>query len=386
MQMEKNQFFKNRTIKFFIIPACILSLVFFLSACGINSGVTTSAQATPVFSIPPPTSQIINLLGAGAAPFDRLAYQWEDEYFANTGVKICYQPVGTSMVLDKLSDGTMNFLAFDSIMTPDQIKTAEGSGGTILSIPVAISIITVAYNLPDLKQGTLQLTGSVLADIYMGKIVKWNDPAISAINPGLSLPDAGIITIYDDEQSGANYIFSDFLAKASQDWKTKYGAATWDSLPGNQGATGEDGKAALISQTPDSIGYVELGSAKKYALTTANIQNNDKFISPTPESASLSAEGITIPDDTLLSITNSTQSGSYPIDGFIWMVVYQNQIDKGTGETLVNVLSWILSMGQQDCQNLDYAPLSQNILVKAENLVSSIKYQGTPLLTTSFAN
>ena len=341
----------------------------------------------PAFSAPQlSTSPIINLLGAGAAPFDRLAYQWEDDYYANTDVKICYQPVGSSMALDKLSNGTMNFFAFDSILTPDQLKTAEGSGGTIVCIPVAISIITIAYNLPDVKQGTLQLTGSVVADIYMGKIVKWNDPAIEELNPSISLPNAQIITVYDDQQSGANYIFSDFLAKSSQDWETQYGAPTWDSPPGTQGAIGEDGKASLISQTPDSIGYVELGSADKYALKMANIQNNGSFISPTPDSAGLSDEGISVPDNTTISITKSSQSGSYPIDGFIWIGVYQNQLDEATGETLVNWLWWTINEGQQDCQNLDYAPLSQNTLAEAETLISSITYQGIPLLTTTSAN
>ena len=367
---------------------CIILAVVLLSGCIGNVDTTKSAGIVPYFSPPPiPTTQTVNLLGAGAAPFDRLAYKWADDYKTKSGVKICYQPVGATSALGALANGTMNFLVFDSTITADQQKTAEGTNETILCIPEAISIIAIAYNLPDLKQGNLQITGNVLAEIYMGKIVNWNDPAIHALNPGLTLPDVKIITVYNDQQSGSNYIFSDFLAATSQAWETKYGSASWNPPTGSIGGVGDDGSARIISQTPNSIGYVELGQIDRFKLTAASVQNaNGSFIAPTPDSAGKSAAGITIPDNAIISIADGAQPGAYPIDGFFWILVYQNQPDSQTGTTLANWLWWTVNDGQKECQALDYAPLPTTVLTKAEALISLMQYQGKLLVSSVTGN
>lgn len=382
--MNKGKLLINRIIKLLITGMCIILTVALLSGCTGNVDATKSAGIVPYFSPPPiPTTQIVNLLGAGSAPFDRLAYQWADDYKTISGVKISYQPVGAPTALGALANGTMNFLVLDSVITADQQKTAAGANGAILCIPAAISIMAIAYNLPDLTQGNLQITGNVLAEIYMGKIINWNDPAIVALNPGLILPDAKIITVYNDQQSGSNYIFSDFLVATSQAWETKYGSASWNPPTGSIGGVGDDGSARIISQTPDSIGYVEFGQIDRFKLTAASVQNaNGSFITPTPDSAAKSAVGITIPDNAIISIADSAQPGAYPIDGFFWILVYQNQPDNETGKTLANWLWWTINDGQKECQALDYAPLPASMVTKAEALISSMQYQGKPLISS----
>jgi phosphate transport system substrate-binding protein len=380
--MKPHKTFNKKNIFQTVLMAIytVLALIT-LSACGVNANVKRAPGNPPVFS--PPTflnTPINNLLGAGESPFDRLGYKWFGDYQTGTGIKTCYQPIGISQCLNALNTGSANFLVTNGILTPDQLKTVQGTGGTILYIPEAIDIVAIACNLPSLNQNRLKLTGTILADVYMGKITKWNDPAIAALNTGVVLPDSKIIAVYDNNQSGTNNIFSEFLAGISPAWKTKYGVSSWTGSWGSVGASGDEGAARLVSQTPNSIGYMELGEAKKYQLGVADLQNsNGNYITPTPDSSAKSAAGMTIPNSTIVSISGGVQPDAYPLTGFVWSLVYQNQKDSNIGKSLVDMLWWSVHDGQQSCAGLDYGALPPTVVAKAETLISSINYQGTPL-------
>ena len=340
--------------------------------------VTQSTTTTPA---PSATTPPVNLNGAGATFPQPLYTKWFSEYAKITGVQINYQGVGSGAGINQITAGTVDFGASDGIMTADQQSKAEAAGGPILHIPMTSGAVAVIYNLPNIPSAQVKLTGDVLAKIYLKTITRWNDPQITALNPGLNLPDMAIAVVHRSDGSGTTFIFTNYLMKANQDWATKVGNATSVNWPGDIGAEKNAGVAGVVQQTTGAIGYVELAYAEQNKLPWVLLQNAaGNYEAPSLQGTTKAAEGITLPDDMKIMITNSTNPDAYPICGFTWILAYVNQTDKAKGQTLVNMLWWAIHDGQQYGTPLDYASLSAAAVAKAENEIRSITYQGQPLL------
>jgi len=322
----------------------------------------------------------VNLTGAGATFPAPLYTKWFDEYNKLTGVKVNYQAIGSGGGISQITEGTVDFGASDGIMSADQTTKAETKSGPILHIPMTSGAVALIYNVANIG-GQLKLNGDVLANIYLKKIAKWNDPAIAALNPGLKLPDAAIAVVYRSDGSGTTYIFTDYLSKVSQEWSKQVGNATSVKWPGDIGGQGNAGVAGQVQQIPGSIGYVELAFAKQNKLAWAQLKNAaGNFIEPSLAATTKAAEGVTLPDDMKVMLTNSTNPDAYPIVGFTWLLVYVNQKDQAKGEALVKTMWWAIHDGQKYTEALSYAGLAPAAVVKAENAILSIKYQVQTLL------
>jgi phosphate transport system substrate-binding protein len=346
--------------KWFVLPLAIMLVVaFVLAGC----------------------SQSVSLNGAGATFPNPLYTTWFVEYYNLTGVSINYQAIGSGGGIKAITDGTVDFGASDGIMTDEQVAAAEAAYGPILHIPMTSGAVAVVYNLTGIGSGQLKLTPDVLADIYLKKITKWNDSRITAINPGVNLPNMDIAVVHRSDGSGTTFIFTNYLSMVSDEWNTEVGNATSVDWPGDIGGQGNAGVAGQVQQIPGAIGYVELAYAVQNNLPWAQLKNAaGNYIEPSLAATTKAAEGITLPDDMKVMITNSSNPDAYPIAGFTWMLVYVNQTDKAKGEALVQMLWWAIHDGQQYTTPLDYAPLSSTAVTKAENEILSIKYEGQPLL------
>ncbi len=346
--------------------AILLIATLLLVGCGSPSTSTT----------PPPS-----LNGAGATFPGPLYTKWFDEYYKLTGVRINYQPIGSGGGIKQITEGTVDLGASDGIMTAEEHAKAEAANGPIMHIPMTSGAVTIVYNLPGISAGQLKLTSDALTDIYLKKITKWNHPRITAINQGLNLPAETIAVVYRSDGSGTTFIFTNYLSKVSDEWKTKVGNATSVSFPGDIGGKGNAGVAGQVQQIPNSIGYVELAYAKQNKMAWAKLRNQaGNYIEPSIAATTKAAEGVALPDDMKVMLTNSANPDAYPIVGFTWILAYTNQKDKAKGEVLGKVLWWAIHDGQQYTEPLDYARLSNAAVTRAENLILSMNYNGQPLV------
>jgi phosphate transport system substrate-binding protein len=366
-----------------LLLALAMALLLTAGAFGCSNTSATATTANPPPATSPSTvTQAESLNGAGATFPNPLYTKWFSEYQKLTGVEINYQAIGSGGGISQITEGTVDFGASDGIMTADQQSKAEAAHGPILHIPMTSGAVAIVFNLEGIGKEQLKLTPDVLADIYLKKITRWNDARITAINPGLSLPGEDIAVVHRSDGSGTTFIFTNYLSKISEDWKAQVGNATSVEWPGDIGGQGNAGVAGQVQQIAGSIGYVELAYALQNNIPYALLQNaSGNYIAPTLEATTKAAEGITLPDDMKVMITNSTNPDAYPICGFTWILAYVNQTDQAKGLALVNVLWWNIHDGQQYATGLDYAPLSAGAVTKAENEIRSIKYQGQPLLT-----
>jgi len=358
-----------------------LILLFGIIFAGCSTPTTTPPASTPPSTTPPSTTVALSLNGAGATFPAPLYTKWFDEYARLTGVKINYQAIGSGGGITQITQGTVDFAGSDGIMTDAQVTAAEGAHGAILHIPMTSGAVAVIYNLPGVT-GQIKLTGDVLADIYLKKITRWNDPRITALNPGLTLPDTAIAVVHRSDGSGTTYIFTNYLSNISANWNTQVGNATSVNWPGDIGGEKNAGVAGQVKQIPGAIGYVELAYALQNNIPYAVLKNAaGNYVAPSLESTTKAAEGVTLPDDMKIMLTDSTNPDAYPIVGFTWLLVYANQTDKAKGEALVKMLWWAIHDGQKFTADLTYASLSGTAVTKAENEILSIKYQGQPLMT-----
>ena len=342
---------------------------------------TTTAPPTTITTTPP--AQAVSLDGAGATFPNPLYSLWFSKYFTLTGVKVNYQSVGSGAGITAITNGTVNFGASDGLLTQAQLDAAQAAYGTLATIPMTAGAEAIIYNISGIATEQLKLTGEVLANIYLGIITKWNDTAIAALNPGLTLPNAAIAVVHRSDGSGTTNIFTNYLDKISTQWHSQVGTANSVNWPTGIGASGNAGVAGSVQQTPNSIGYVELAYAIENKLAYAQLKNaSGAYILPSVASATAAANGVTLPDNMRVMVTNSSDPAAYPIVGFTWILVYTNQTDKAKGTALVNMLWWAIHDGQKDCAGLNYAQLSSAAVAKAEVLVKSIKYQGQPLFTS----
>jgi phosphate transport system substrate-binding protein len=310
--------------------------------------------------------------GAGATFPYPIYSKWFDEYAKiNPGMSFNYQSIGSGGGIKQITAKTVDFGATDGPMTQDQLNEAPGR---IYHIPTVMGADVVAYNLSGIKSG-LKLSGDVLADIFLGKITKWNDARIAAENAGVSLPDESIIVVHRSDGSGTTYIFVDYLSSVSSTWKAKVGKGTSVNWPVGLGGKGNEGVAGLIKQTPGALGYVELSYAKQNDLTYALMKNSSgNYIEPTLESTSKAADGITIAPDFRVSIVNSPNADAYPIASFTWLLIYKDMEDHAKGEAIVNFIKWAITDGQKYAESLDYAPLPANVVEMIQEKLKQVKY------------
>ncbi|MHB1126376.1 MAG: phosphate ABC transporter substrate-binding protein PstS [Bacillota bacterium] len=314
----------------------------------------------------------IVLNGAGATFPYPLYSKWFDEYYKiNSKIQINYQSIGSGGGIKQITARTVDFGASDAPMKEEELEMAPGE---LLHIPTVLGAVVVTYNLQGVESG-LKLTPEVLVSILLGDIKKWNDSKITALNPGVNLPAQDIVVVYRSDGSGTTNIFTDYLAKVSQDWETKVGHGKAVSWPVGIGAKGNEGVAGQIKQTPGSIGYVELAYTVQNKLPFVALKNKSgKFVTPSFESTTAAAEGAatSMPEDLRVSITDAPGENAYPIAGFTYLLVYKQQDDQVKGETLVQFLDWAIHDGQSYAKDLYYAPLPESVVQKAGEKIQSI--------------
>jgi phosphate transport system substrate-binding protein len=320
----------------------------------------------------------LQLNGAGAT-FPYVIYsKWFDLYQKKTGIQFNYQSIGSGGGIKQIIEGTVDFGATDGPMSDEMLAEAKAKRGTdVLHIPTVLGAVVATYNLPNVG-ADLRLSPEALAGIFLGEITRWNDPKIAKHNPDKNLPNKPIIVIHRSDGSGTTYIFVDYLSKVSETWRTKVGRGTSVNWPLGLGGKGNEGVAGLVKQTEGSIGYVELAYAVKNNLHYAMIQNKaGKFIKPSLESVTAAArnEARSMPSDLRVSITDAVGDDSYPISGFTWLLVYQQQRDPKKGKALVDFLRWAMKEGQSYASDLLYAPLPKDVITLCERKIASIKVQ-----------
>jgi phosphate transport system substrate-binding protein len=311
--------------------------------------------------------------GAGATfPFP-IYSKWFSEYnkkFPN--VQINYQSIGSGGGIRQLTAQTVFFGATDGPMTNDQLLAAPGK---ILHFPTVLGGVVPVYNVAGVS-AELKFTGPVLADIFLGKITKWNDPAIAKLNQGVNLPGTDIMVVHRSDGSGTTYIFCDYLAKVSQEWKKRVGVATAVNWPVGLGGKGNEGVAGLVKQTPGAIGYVELIYASQNRIAYGAVQNlAGRFLRAATDSvtAAAAAAATAMPADFRVSITNAPGDNAYPISSFTWLLFYESPKDKAAARTMVEFMRWALTDGQKYCQELGYAPLPDSVVKLEMEALKRIK-------------
>ena len=317
-----------------------------------------------------------NLLvnGAGATfPFP-LYSKWFSEYNkARPGLRFNYQSIGSGAGIQQVTNRTVDFGASDAPMTEAQLAAAPG----IVHVPTVMGAVVVTYNA---QVGELRLTPETLAGIFLGKIAKWNDPALQKANPSAKLPDTAIAVVHRSDGSGTTNIFTDYLSKVSPEWKQRVGASTSVKWPAGLGAKGNDGVTGLVKQMPGSIGYVELAYAKQNKLPVAELRNRDGvFVKPTIHATSAAAAGVAMPEDFRVSITDAAGKDAYPMASFTYVLVPRDQADAAKASAIVNFLWWAVHDGQRFAEPLDYAPLPKPVVAKVEAKLKSLTARGKPI-------
>jgi phosphate transport system substrate-binding protein len=326
-----------------------------------------------------PTKGVKELTGAGATFPYPLYSKMFNEYDKICNVKVNYQSIGSGGGIQQLKEQTVDFGASDGIM--DEKQKSEAKGGAVLHIPTVAGAVAVVSNLPGVKRSQLKLSPDILTDIYLKKISNWNDKRIQALNAGVKLPDLTIAVVHRSDGSGTTFIFTNYLAKVSPEWKDKVGSATSVNWPGDVGGKGNEGVANSVKQIPGAIGYVELAYAKQNNMDWAQMRNKaGKYLDPSIEGAAAAADISDLPDNMEVVITDSPNPAAYPISGFTWLLAYENQPDAAKGDAIAQLFWWMIHEGQQYATPLDYAPLKGVAIKKTEALIKKIKVNGVVAL------
>ena len=351
----------------------LAALMLFAAACAKEAG-NNSATASSTAS----SGGSVDLTGAGATFPYPIYSKWFSDYAQKTGVKINYQSIGSGGGIRQLSEGTVDFGASDSPMSDAELANAKG--GPVLHFPTVMGAVVITYNVPGLS-APLNLTAKAIADIFSGRITKWNDTRITTLNPGANLPASDILVVHRSDGSGTTYIFTDYLSAAVPAWKSSVGKGKEVKWPVGLGAKGNEGVAGQVKQTPGAIGYVELAYAKQNNLPFAAIQNQaGRFAVASVPAVTAAAAGVaqTLPANTdyRISIVNAPGADSYPIASFTWILVYQHQNDAVKGRKLVDFLNWAYTEGEPAAATLDYAPLPAEMISKLKARLSTIHLAG----------
>ena len=315
----------------------------------------------------------VQVNGAGATFPYPIYSKWFSEYNKlHPDVQINYQSIGSGGGIRQLTAQTVFFGASDGPMTQEQLQAAPGK---VLHFPTVLGADVPVYNLPEVAAG-LNFSGPVLAGIFLGTITKWNDPAVARDNPGATLPASDITVVHRADGSGTSYIWCDYLAKVSPEWKTKVGVATSVNWPAGIGAKGNEGVAGAVRQTPGSIGYVELIYALQNKIAYGAVRSMDgEFVQATTEtvSAAAAAAAKQMPPDFRVSITNAPGKGVYPIASFTWLLLYENPKDKNQSRIMVEFMKWALTDGQSFAGDLGYAPLPAPVVEMEQAALAKVK-------------
>jgi len=309
-----------------------------------------------------PSAQAVRINGAGATFPNPIYQKWFSEYKKlHANIEINYQSQGSGAGIQQLTKQTVFFGATDGPMTSVQLKNAPGP---VMHLPTVIGAVVPVYNLPNLKAG-LNFSGPVLADIFLGKITKWNDPVIAKLNPAVTLPATDVTVAHRADGSGTTFVWVDYLARVSPEWQTRVGVAHSVNWPTGVGGRGNEGVAALVKQTPGAIGYVELVYALQNRIAYGAVQNaaGESVKASIPAVTAAASEAVkAMPADFRVSITNAPGKGVYPISSFTWILLYEDAKDKARAKTMVEFMKWALTDGQKFAPELGYAPLPESVV------------------------
>ena len=325
---------------------------------------------TVAFGLSVTASAQMMINGAGATFPYPIYSKWFDEYAkVDPSVRFNYQSIGSGGGQKQIMAQTVDFGASDGPMSDDNLAKAPGK---LLHIPTVAGADVVTYNLPG--NPTLKFDADTIAGVFLGQIKKWNDPKITALNPGVSLPDKEIVVVHRSDGSGTTYIWTDYLSKISPEWKSKVGTNTSVNWPTGIGGKGNEGVAGQVKQTPGALGYVELIYAIQNKMPYADVKNAaGEFIKATLESITAALATAEIPDDFRFSMTNAPGKDAYPICGATWLLVYEQQKDPAKGKKLVEFLKWMVTKGEGMAKSLDYASLPENVQQRVLKRIDEIK-------------
>ncbi|MGH9763392.1 MAG: phosphate ABC transporter substrate-binding protein PstS [Blastocatellia bacterium] len=350
-------------------------------ALGILSGVILVLVLMPLTSCTSTPSEA-RLQGAGSTFANPIYQKWFSLYMPDhANVKLDYQSIGSGGGIKAIQGQTVDFAGTDAPLTDDQIKQSPSE---MLHIPTVMGGVVMTYNIPSIGSTVLKFSGDVIAGMYLGTIKKWNDPKITADNPGVTLPDADIATVHRSDGSGTTYCFADYLSKVSPEWSSKVGKGTSVNWPGGIGSKGSEGVTGSVKQTPNSIGYVELIYAMQNNLSYADVKNADGvFVKASLDSVTAAAASAAsnMPSDLRVSITNAPGKDAYPISTFTWILVYKDQKDQAKGEALAKFLWWGIHDGQKAASGIGYAPLPGQVVQKDEEKIKAMMNNGKAVYT-----
>lgn len=334
-----------------------------LVGCAALAGLALGARA-----------EAQDLTGAGATFPKQIYEKWFHDYAAKTGVRINYQAIGSGGGIKQFTEGTVDFGASDAPMSDEEMSKLTAPA---YHIPTVLGAVVLAYNIPDLAK-PLDLTGPVIADIFLGKITKWDDPAIAALNKGVKLPSKDILVVHRTDASGTTYIFSDYLSAVSPAWKSGPGTGKEIKWNVGLGGKGNDGVSGQVRQVPGAIGYVELAFARQNKIPYAAVKNAaGTFVVPSIESVTDAAAGIAskLPANTdfRMSIVNAPGKTAYPISSFTYLLIAQTQTNAQKGKKLIEFIKWALHDGENDAASLDYAPLPKNVVAMLDKRLAAMK-------------
>lgn len=329
-----------------------------LAALGASAGCRDDARSTPT------TTGRVDLLGAGATFPYPLYARWFNRFAQDSGVRINYQSIGSGGGIRQLTAGTVDFGATDVPMSDAEI--AQVPGGVVVHLPTVLGAVAITYNLPELDQA-LRLSPDVLADLFLGRITRWNDPRLAALNPGQPLPDRDVLIVHRSDGSGTSFIFSDYLTHVSPDWAAGPGRSKDVRWPVGLGGKGNEGVAAQVKAMPGSIGYLEATYARQNRLRAALLRNSaGNFVGPAAfEIAAAASSALAAVADTAdlrVSIVDAPGERAYPIASFTWMLVAPRQIGPERTEALKRFLRWALADGDEMARSLGYEPLPPEVV------------------------
>src|SRR3954462_14181096 len=353
-----------------------------VSACGSSSSSASTSSSSSNGTPSSGSSSVSATLNGSGSTFAAPIYQQLGSELKGKGLTINYQAVGSGQGVSDLTNKSTVFAGSDPPMKDEEVAAAKKNGAPV-HVPTAFGAITVSYNLDGVKSG-LKLDGPTIANIFLGKIKKWNDPAITKLNSGVTLPSSNITVVHRSDESGTTKGFTGFLVSSSKEWESKVGSDKTVKWPTGTGAKGNDGVAAAIKQTPGAIGYVEQAYALQNKFTFADVKNNaGKFVTPTLESVTAAGDGVSIPADLRFTLGDSSNASAYPISSQTFIVAYKDPCKAGASKDqakgLVSFLDYILGPGQNTIKKLSYAPLPSAVDSKAKAEVKTIVCNGSPV-------
>lgn len=319
----------------------------------------------------------LSINGAGATFPYPMYSKWFDEYHKkNPNIAINYQSIGSGGGIKQITEGTVDFGASDGPMNDEQLKAYEAKhGSVILHFPTVLGAVVPTYNIPGVN-AALNFTGEALAGIFLGKVTKWNDPLIAGANKGVNLPASDIVVVHRSDGSGTTYVWTDYLCKVNEEWKTKVGKGTSVNWPVGLGGKGNEGVTGTVKNTPNSIGYVELIYAESNKIPYGNVKNAaGVFVKASLAGVTAAAAGAAneMPDDFRVSITNAAGKDAYPISSFTWLLIPAKFTDAAKRDALKGFVTWMLGDGQNYAEALSYAKLPKEVVAKEKKALGKIQ-------------